>query len=50
MCDGNQKVMLVVGRCNNAIIYVCVCVCVCARVRVGGRGEEDLGTILSVIS
>ena len=48
MCDGNQKVMLVVGRCNNAIIYVCVCVCV--RVCVGGRGEDDLGTILSVIS
>ena len=41
MCDGNQKVMLVVGRCNNAIIYVCVCVC---------WGEEDLGTILSVVS
>ena len=43
MCDGNQKVMLVVGRCNNAIICVCVCVCVC-------WGEEDLGTILSVVS
>ena len=43
MCDGNQKVMLVVGRCNNAIIYVCMCVCVC-------WGEEDLGTILSVVS